>query len=404
MVRFFIFVLFSLVIGAVLYGLLGNEPGYLLVSWGNWAVETSLVMGVIAVLVLVFLLFAMRQLLLLFRPLWRWPSAARQQAAAEQATLRGLRKLAHGHAGAAYKELIENTKQAQSPLLNYLGAFLAAVQLGDDAGMRFTLRKAESLAGHQQLPVGLLKAAMMIRDRQLESALAVLLDLQRRHGDNPVLLIMLRDVLLRLEDWDQLAGLLPALSESPFRNEHDLDALRLQVTVERLRAFDAGKGRLDELENIREALPRDQRTDERVMEPYVRQLMALGEYDRAQVTLIRFFRNQWSDALVRLTGYIETHDPAPLRVLLEKQLQDYPGNALLSLSLGRICVREKAPGKAKEHLEAAAVFSADEALSAEINVELGRLLEHLGDVESSQACYRKAMMRYARSMPDLPYR
>lgn len=403
MVRFFIFVLFSLVLGAVLYAVLGNEPGYLLVSWGNWAVETSLLMGLIGVLAVVFLLYTVRQLFRLFRPLWRWPSAARHQEVADTATLRGLRKLAHGYPGAAYKELIENARHARSPLLNYLGAFLGALQLGDDAGMRFTLRKAESLAGHQQLPVGLLKSALLIRDGELESALAVLLDLHRRHGDNPAVLIMLRDVLLRLEDWDQLAGILPALSEAPVSNAHDIDALRLQVAVERLRAFDPGKGTSDELEAIREALPRELRTDERVIEPYVRQLMVLGEYERAQVTLIRFFRNQWSDSLVRLTGYIETHDPAPLRVLLEKQLQDYPGNALLSLSLGRICVRERALEKAKEHLEAAAVFSADESLSAEINVELGRLLEHLGDAEGSQACYRKAIMRYARSMPDLPY-
>lgn len=403
MVRFFIFVLLSLFLGGVLYVLLGNEPGYLLVSWGNWAVETSLLMGVIALLAVAFILFTVRQLFRLFTSLWRWPSAARQQQAAETATLRGLRKLAHGHPGTAYKELIENAKHAQSPLLNYLGAFLGAVQLGDEAGMRFTLRKAEALAGHQQLPVGLLKSALLIRDRQLESALAVLLDLHRRHGDNPAVLILLQDVLLRLEDWDQLSGLLPALSESPVHDAHDLEALRLQVAVERLRAFDPHKGTTDELEAIREVLPRDQRTDERVIQPYVRQLMALGEYERAQVTLIRFFRNQWSDSLVRLTGYIETHDPAPLRVLLEKQLQDYPGNALLSLSLGRICVREGALEKAKEHLEAAAVFSADEALSAEINVELGRLLEHLGDAEGSQICYRKAIMRYARAMPDLSY-
>ena len=41
-------------------------------------------------------------------------------------------------------------------------------------------------------------------------------------------------------------------------------------------------------------------------------------------------------------------------------------------------------------------------LSAEINAELGRLLEHLGEHDKSLLCYRQAMDLMERKLPDLP--
>ena len=400
MVRLFIFVLFSLLIGAAFYALLGSEPGYLLLSWRGWAVETSLLMGVLLVLALFIVLLTLRQVLLLFRPLWHGSSPAHQQQAADRATLRGLRKLAHGHERAAYKELVESATQATSPLLNYLGALLAAGQLGNEADVHFTLRKAEGLAGDQQLPVGLIKAALLIRAGSLTSARTLLLQLYQHHGAKPVLLIMLRDVLLRLEDWDQLAKLLPALRTSPVQDEDDIKALRLQITIGRLRTFDTSSGLLESLEAIRDSLPRDQRRNERVMNVYIRQLLALDEHERAQAAIIHCLRNQWSNSLLRLSAYIEAPDPAPLRALLDKLLQEFPGNALLLLSLARVCIRQQSLETARRHLEAAVLLSSDEALGAEVKVELGRLLAHLGENDQSQAYYRQAMNYYARALPD----
>lgn len=400
MVRLFIFALFSLLVGAVFYALLGNEPGYLLLSWRTWVIETSLLMGVLLLLALFIVLLTLHQVVLLFRPLWRGTSPARQQQAADRATLGGLRKLAHGNEAVAYKELIDGAKHATSPLLNYLGALLAAGQLGNEVGVSFTLRKAENLAGDQQLPVGLIKAALLIRAGSLTSARTLLLQLYQHHGAKPVLLIMLRDVLLRLEDWDKLAELLPALSASPVQDEIDINALRLQIVIGRLRVFDTSRGIVENLEAIRDSLPPEQRRHERVMNVYIRQLLALGEHERAQTAIIHCLRNQWSDALLRLSAYIEAPDPAPLRALLEKLLQSFPGNALLLLSLARVCIRQQALEKAKRHLEAAVVLSSDAALAAEIKVELGRLLEHLGERDNSQAYYRQAMNYYARALPD----
>jgi HemY protein len=138
------------------------------------------------------------------------------------------------------------------------------------------------------------------------------------------------------------------------------------------------------------------------MEAYLRALLTTGESAEAIRLLTKYIKYQWSDRLVELLGYIDNQDAAEQILLLEGWVKDRPKNVNLMLTLGRLSLRNKLWGKAREYFESALHFSNNTGSSAEINAELGRLLEHLGEHEKSLLCYRQAMGLMDRKLPDLP--
>ena len=50
MIRIYVYSLIALAIGAWLYLVLGDDPGYVLLSFGTWSVETTLVALVLFIL------------------------------------------------------------------------------------------------------------------------------------------------------------------------------------------------------------------------------------------------------------------------------------------------------------------------------------------------------------------
>ena len=76
MARFSLYLVCGLVLGAVLVNAISQDPGYLLVTWGDWQVETSVWLALSAVTfalaVLWFVLRALRTTLRVPRALRRW--------------------------------------------------------------------------------------------------------------------------------------------------------------------------------------------------------------------------------------------------------------------------------------------------------------------------------------------
>ena len=131
MIRPFIYSLVALGVGAWLYTMLGDDPGYVLISFATWSVESTLVALVLFLLVLLVLVFGFYKLLALLNPLGllkgdSWFGASRRRKAAAAASEDGLRLLLLGHWQDAYKLLVENAGRVDSPVFNYLAASLAA--------------------------------------------------------------------------------------------------------------------------------------------------------------------------------------------------------------------------------------------------------------------------------------
>jgi HemY protein len=75
----------------------------------------------------------------------------------------------------------------------------------------------------------------------------------------------------------------------------------------------------------------------------------------------------------------------------------HPDDALLNLSLGRLCAREELWGKARHHM----IRSLEIEPSVVGYDSLGQLLERKGELEIAMACFRNAL-RMKQDKEPLP--
>ena len=115
------------VLGAVL--LVKDDPGFVLIKYGDFSLETSLAFGIVAIVVAGVLI---QLVLRIFLSIWRLPqslgkSAAQRRIEKSRKFLnQGLIDLAEGRFAQAETALLKLIEHADNPLLNYLAAARAA--------------------------------------------------------------------------------------------------------------------------------------------------------------------------------------------------------------------------------------------------------------------------------------
>ncbi|MGB1799659.1 MAG: heme biosynthesis protein HemY [Gammaproteobacteria bacterium] len=98
-------------------------------------------------------------------------------------------------------------------------------------------------------------------------------------------------------------------------------------------------------------------------------------------------KRQWDTPLVRLYGLVVGADRNKQLTIAESWLQNHARDAVLLLSLGRICMRNKLWGKAKDYLQE----SIDVQANPEAYYEFAKLHEHEGRTEAAAECYEKGL-------------
>jgi HemY protein len=402
--RFFLYALLALAAGTALALFLRQDPGYLLLSFRGWQLETTLASLVVAVLVIVVLVIALLWLLRLFNPLKllrgsTWQGWLRR-GSPEATSAAGLQALLLGRWQEAYKLLVENAERVQNPLFNYLAAAIAAQEQRDELGCRFCLDRAEKKAGNNVHGVRSLRALLERRAGRPEQALAQLLALKRVAPPAPLLLRELQQVQRQLNDWEGLAQLLPELEKQAVLPGENLQALRLAVYEQQLAA--AARDGMSALRLAWQDLPKALKHQESLLIIYLQALLANNQDAEAGTLLTQYLKQHWSDTLIGMLGRVRGGSAQHLLLLLEGQLKQRPNNALLMLTLGRLCLREQLWGKARDYFEHALRASREPALRAELAAELARLLDHLGDRDESLQYYEQAVGMLHHELPELP--
>jgi len=401
--RFFVYALLALGAGTLLALFLQEDPGYLLLSFRGWQLETTLASLILALLLLVVFCFAALWLLRLFNPLkllrggtWQWF----RRGSAEQASGEGLQLLLLGRWQEAYKLLVENAERVQNPVFNYVAAAWAAQELGDALGCRFCLDRAEKKAGHKVHGLRSLRGMLERRAGNAEQALAQLLALKRVAPHAPLVLRQLQELQLQLADWEGLAALLPELEQHGVLVPEALYALRTSVQQQRLAA--AARESKAALRLAWHDLGKRARQEEVLVTQYLEALLANNEDAEATALLTQFFKQHWSDDLIGRIGFMRGGSARQLLLLLEDQLRQRPNNAVLMLTLGRLSLREQLWSKARDYFEHALRATRLPALRAEIAAELARLLDNLGEPDQSLQYYEQAMGMLQHQLPELP--
>ncbi|KHE14393.1 heme biosynthesis protein HemY [Aeromonas hydrophila] len=301
----------------------GNK-GYVLISLGNYTVESSVTSAVIlavlfygALLIVEWLLgrvFGLR------RKTLGWYGSRRRRKANQQ-TVAATLAMAEGHYSQAEKLMLKGASNSDTPLLNYLSAAKAAQARGDDVRRDQYLQKAQEENPKAELALTLTQTQLQIEQGQYDTALAMLESVYALNPRHPMVLDQLRQVHLAREDWAALIDLIPVLHKVGKLTPKQGEELLQQAWRGRL---DAASGALETLRPIWQELPRKLRQDPDLLAAYGDRLRQLGADNEAAELWLDALRKQVSPQLLARLPKLKLDSYQPMLTLLQK-IQDQPG-------------------------------------------------------------------------------
>ncbi len=361
----------ALVLGGLLGTLLARDAGYVLVSYGDTAVETSLW---VAVLLFATLYFLIRGTVYLVgrtargqATIARWRSGRRSRSARSR-TIRGLLMMMEGRWAEASQLLVSSAGEAETPLINYLTAARAAHELGQNEDRDRYLKLAHESTPGAKFAVTLTQAEFNISEGAYEQALAALLMLRKRAPKHQAVLSMLAQCYERLEDWQALAEIFSDLTRLEVIPENE--QRRLQKTV--WRALLTTETPIAEQWK---KLPRGLKGDASLIYHWVTYLLDRDRADDAEQVVRWGLDQTWDEQLVVVYGEVESSDTAKQLVVAQNWLKDRAQDAALNLTVGRLCLMNEKFEQAREYFEASLRLQPTDAVYG----ELGRLCVALGD-------------------------
>jgi HemY protein len=361
------------------------DPGYVLIGYGNTSIETSILVFIV-VLGLVYL--ALR----VVSSLWRVPTRVQQWGDRRHNqrlhTLYNdaVAELADGRIERAERHLGRLLKSHSAPLQAYLSAARAASQLGFDDRRDSYLKLALQRNPGAETAIRLTETELQLTKSQLDQAQTTLTRLQALSPRNSQVLRLSAQLYLQQEDWKRLRHLLPDLLRARVLDADQWQQLAVKVYHQQVLEFST----LDDLAALQggwKQLPAPVRQDEGLMTVYIEQLIRLGADRQADRLLREQIRQNWNRRLLYLFGNLDKADASAQLPVAERWLEENPHDAVLLLTLGKICLRNQLWGKARSYLER----SISEQATTEAYRLLGSLLEQLGEVDKAADCYRKGV-------------
>lgn len=383
MLRFLLWVLLLLGLGTVLGYLMRTDPGYILVAYDRYAIETSLWVGVVGLLGFVFIIALGRIVwrgIVSLKPNWR---------------RRGVRQLEQGilaffelRLGRAKRLLRRGEAHSPLPWVNQLLLARIAQAEDDHPTVARWLEKATREHPHLELPSGLLLVLSAYESHQLDLALAHCKRLEKHHPNNPFVVRLLRDIYVQLEDWPALLELQPRLIKAGRRKSEAWQQKMIHGLV-----ANGQEGLAERLKHWWQQLTTAQQSDLELRYHYCWSLSQTDSAKAAETLLEKMLKQQYDSRLVLLYSALDTV-PKHRLMVAEKLAQQHPLDANLLLALGRLCLQESLWGKAQDY------FAAGVAMSQmpELTLELARLERAMGHQQASE----QRLLNLAEQFLELP--
>jgi len=403
-----IILVFSMALGVWSASYIASDPGYVLIAFKNTTVETSLWVGIVllvAVLFIVNLVFwLMLRLFGTSEAVRNWSTNYKHRRSARKTTS-GMIDLVEGNWSSAQKKLGKAAAKSDTPLLNYLAAARAAAENEDDQSSEYFLRLADESTPGADLAVGIAKAEIQMQRGQYEQALASLIQLSKSNPKHQHVHKLLQQVYLRLEDWQALNQLIPTLRKLKVAPSDELDEIEQKALLALLqRAANAMPGEHvngDRAVRVREIWLQAHakvRRRKKMTLAYLNCLEAAGKSQWSEMALREAIEAEWDDTLINRYGLVAGKDLQRQLLTAESWLKERTNNAALMLTLGRLSLMNKLWGKAREYFTASIKIKK----TPEACAELGRLLLQLGDADASRRVIEQGFDLIIDDLPDLP--
>lgn len=355
---------------------IADDPGYVLVRLRGWRVETTVVAALLLILLAWALLTGLWQLI-------RWPFGAvtrRHRRVSRQRLSEGLIALMEGRHEEAERDLQRASRldALRGPAL--LVAAEAASRRGESTRALEALDQASQSAPRA---ARVLRARVLRRDGKPAEALTLLTPEADSGSLSPGGWRELALAALATGDHARALGALAPLQKSAALGTRGYAELEARVLAANLDAAVDGAA----LNALWSSLPKAQRRVPAAVDGYARRAAGFGLHLAAMDELESALRREWSPSLVESWGLLASNDADARLHRAEEWLGAHPNDPHLLLTLGRLCVRLKLWGKARQYLERSLAI----APSAGGWEALAEVHAGLGDAAAAQASFRHAL-------------
>lgn len=377
MKRTLLLLLFVIVLAGYLGTLIARDPGYVLITYGEYSLQSSLwvLLGLIAVIsmtlyVLLRAFRIVRRTGVVFQG-WR---EDRRSARAEKLVNKGMTLLAEGEYERALRFLKSSEGIEPGEGFHYLAAARAADGVGDAEARETYLRLAEETDPHLARARAVVAAELALARSDNEAALTVLKGVK----SNKHVTALKRQALGDGDDWRDQMSSLPEI-----RRDDKTAAASLEHDAA-IRAFEAEHHNDPVLHDLYRSLSSELKKDAEVMADYAG---ALKDKSTVEPILRSAIRKQWQPRLVELYGEADENTLKRRRKTAEGWLKSHSNDPSLQYCLG--CIYEAA-GEAQLAKDAF-TKSVDLGGPRKANERLALLLAQTGEFERSNQQLRLAM-------------
>lgn len=391
--RYGIWALAALVIGAFGAHFLLQERGYVLISFVGYNIEMSVpVLFLALVLLYVLVRLALR--------LWRAPRQLGRALAEQQVRragtrlARGLIHMTEGDFKRGERLLTDGVKGSDSKLVNYLMAARAAEAQGSAERRDEWLNLARESDPKAWAAVALTQAEIQLEAGEHEAAIATLSRIEERKPGHVTCLALLAETYLAVGDRDRLATVLPRLARSKLEPDK-LSPLLAEGLEAMLRnpKFD-----LTALKAIWSPLPLGLRRRPALIRSRALLLDKLGRGEEAVKALSAALKRGWDKDLVTAFGEVKAADSLKQLQRAESWLKQHGEDAALLMTAAKLCMANELWGKARSYLESSIAMRPEPASYA----LYGELLDQLGEADAAARAYQAGLRMVTPDVEGLP--
>jgi len=374
-----------------------QDPGYIMLSFRDWTIETSFVLFAVAMLIGFVLLYAAFRLLiatgLLPRRMGRWRRRHGADVGRKQLA-QGMMKLNLGQWQAAEKLLIKCARNEELAPLAYLAAARAAQGQGVEARRDGYILLAQQKTPKDSLALTIAQAQIQADFGKPQQAIATLNLLPGNQHKNKAVLTLLTQLYTDNKDWPALVKLLPEIKHSkalPLSSYFATEHLAYSGLINHVaRHKDATA-----LWETWNSVPKNLRSKEDIMVDFACSMIKFGQADAMEEILYHRINKDWSDALVYIYGLLD--GDAEINLVRSRNWQKkHSNNPVLLLTLGRLAMRAHQWEVARDYLQQSLEITAN----AETYQELGNLLAFLNEPTQALECYRRGLALTSEHSPQ----
>ncbi len=373
-----------------------NDPGHVLIGYGNSTMETSLYFAVIVLIVTFIVFYLALKIAFYFIRLPKRMGQKKHLSSSELSRddlVSGLVDSAEGNWEQAEKTLIRHAADSGTPLMHYLTAAKAAQSRGAFEKRDEYLQSAHESTPGSELTVGLTEVELQLSDNQFDKALDGLTALQSLAPGHASVLRLLHQTYRHLGDWQAIHKLLPDLQKNKALMEAEIKLLQTETYSELLKESASTKN-VAAIQNIWAEIPKHIKNAPGMSAIYYAAMIEAGAGIEVESQVRKDLDKNWNETLVVLYGCIESKNAAKQLTAAESWLGEHPDDAILLRMLGKLCSRGEKMDQAKQYL----TRSVELEPSVDAYLHLGNLLAEQGDTDQSKDCYKQGLLFASNEM------